>query len=390
MPGAFPLFPICSPDRMTDPRFRPRTFELALDRASATPAQTSSSAALRAYELQLKRVQKLKSQLGELETLAQGHRTALAEQVAPLRHAHREALRELVRLIDGQLNGKRLAAPLRKAAVEVLCGMAGALAREGDQAMAELHDRHAAQSLAQVQAERARVARAEIEAALGQPLDDVPTDASEQAVWAAGMARLRQQREDEAEQREAAKARRKARKAKPAGAVQEGAETPHAQASDLLRALFRRLASALHPDREPDPEARARKTRLMGEANAAYARKDLTALMALQQDAALADPEASMSWSDDRLATMTVLLKAQVAELERQRARRQDALCGEFEVGQGLGVTPGNLRKVLNDQVAQLEQVLDLMARDLALAQTDEGFKRWLRQHPYVTSRRGR
>ncbi|MEZ5701264.1 MAG: hypothetical protein R3E42_03795 [Burkholderiaceae bacterium] len=144
----------------------------------------------------------------------------------------------------------------------------------------------------------------------------------------------------------------------------------------------------MHPDRETDPEARARKTRLMGEANAAYARKDLTALMALQQDAALAEPEASASWSAERLATMTVLLKAQVAELERERARRQDALCGEFEVAQGLGVTPGNLQKVLNEQVAQLEQVLEWMDKDLALARTDDGFKRWLRQHPFVAPRR--
>ncbi|MEZ5706806.1 MAG: hypothetical protein R3E56_17045 [Burkholderiaceae bacterium] len=206
---------------MTDPRFRPQTLELAADRASSAPPRPSSSAAVRAYELQLKRVQKLKSQLAELDSLAQRHRTALTEQVAPLRRAHREALRELVRLVDGQLESKRLAAPLRKAAVEVLCGMAGALAREGDQEMAALHDRHAAQSLAQLQAGRARAARAEIEAALGQPLDDVPADASEQAVWAAGMARLRQQQDDEA-------ARRGGRQGPPKARARPSPQAPRA------------------------------------------------------------------------------------------------------------------------------------------------------------------
>lgn len=42
----------------------------------------------------------------------------------------------------------------------------------------------------------------------------------------------------------------------------------------MLRNVFRQLASAVHPDRESDPDERDRKTALMSEANAAYANLD--------------------------------------------------------------------------------------------------------------------
>jgi hypothetical protein len=372
---------------MTDPRFRRPEVALTEQPAKAAPA---TSAATRAFNLQLTRIQKLKTQLRDLDALAQQHRVALAEQVVPLQKAQRAALREMVLMIDAQLSGKGLSAPLKRAAAELLCSMAQTLAREGDAEMAALHDRHAAVDLADLKAQRARTLRAEIEASLGAPLDDVPPDASEQAVLAAGMARLRQQQEDMAEARESAKARKKASKKKPASAAAAQVESQQAQASDLLRTLFRRLASALHPDREKDATARDHKTRLMSEANAAYARKDLVALMELQQAAALIDPEANANWADDKLAAMTVLLKAQVADLERERAGRQDALCHEFQVAYGLGVTPRTLQMVIHEQVEELEMALELMQSDLTQAQTDAGFKRWLKQQQAVARRLAR
>jgi hypothetical protein len=371
---------------MTDPRFRSPELALTEQPAARAPA---ASAAARAFNLQLTRIQKLKSQLGALDTLAQQHREAVIREVKPLQSAHRAAMRDMVRQIDSQLAGKNLSAPLRAAATELLCSMAQTLAREGDAEMAALHDRHASVDLSAIAAQRAQLLRAEIEAALGEAMDDLPPDASEQVVLAAGRARLRQQEEDAAAHRAEASARKKERagKKKPASAARQQAEAQQVQASDLLRSLFRRLASALHPDREHDAVARDRKTRLMSEANAAYARKDLVALMELQQAASLIDPDARADWADDKLVAMTVLLKGQVADLERERAGRQDALCHEFQLPYGAGVTPGTLQRVLLEQIEELEMALQMMAHDLRLAQTDTGFKRWLKQQQAVARR---
>lgn len=365
----------------SDPRFaRP-----AMALTPQPVARTVRSTAARAFQLQLTRIDKLKSQLSDMQVWAQAHRVAMSQQVHPLRVAHSARLREMALLIDQRLAGKGLSAPMRQTAVEVLCGITRTLANQGDAEMAQLHDRHADLGLAEARADKAQAMRAQLEEALGGPLDDLPPGASAEEIVAVGMARLRQQMADEKELRREKAASKKAKK-KP-GAVQEQAQTQQADASALLRSLFRQLASALHPDREADAQARERKTVLMGEANAAYGRKDLVALLHLQQTAALIDPDARSSWADDKLLAMTVLLKQQVAELERERAGRQDDLTREFDVPQGLGVTPRNLQMVLSEQVFELEEALDLMREDLDQLRADAGFKRWLKQQQLAARR---
>lgn len=346
------------------------------------------SAAARAFNLQLTRIDKLKSQLQALDNLAQAHRHALHAQVTPLQKRHGQALREMALFLAERLQGKLLSAVQRETARQILCSLARTLARDGDAEMAALHDQHHTATLAELARERADELRAQLEAALGGSLDDVHQDASADEVLAAGMERLRQSVADEQERRREAAARRKAKK-KP-GAVQTAAQAQLDDAETALRKLFRQLASALHPDRETDAQARLAKTALMSEANAAYERKDLVALMQIQQRALLADPLAAAQMSDDKLAALTRLLKQQVADLERDRAGRNDQLAAEFHIASGLGVTPRTLQMVLQEQVEELEAALDLMNRDLQRVQDDAGLKRWLTEQRHETRRQQR
>ena len=149
----------------TDPRFRDITPAQAVVPVPASAAPASSAAA-RAYRLQLTRITKLKSQLAELEEWAQSHRLALHETVHPLKQEHRQQLRAMVLLIDARLAGKSLTAPQRQAAAEILCGLAATLARQGDEQMAKLHDRHSPHTLAEDDQHHAQMLRAELEVAM--------------------------------------------------------------------------------------------------------------------------------------------------------------------------------------------------------------------------------
>jgi hypothetical protein len=363
-----------------DPRFRrPADGAGVVVVPQSAASGPKAPLASRGYQLQLKRIQKLQQQLQELDALALAHRLALQQQVHPLQVEHRQQLRAMVLLIDERLQGKTLAAPQRRAGVTILCRMAATLARSGDQAMAALHDRHSPTSLATQARARSEAIRADIEAALGQPMHDLPPEANAEQILAAGMARLREQRAhaDESKRARAERRRAKSQKSSRTPVGPQAGDVP--EGSNLLRSLFRRLASALHPDRESDPAARERKTTLMSQANAAHARRDLLALLQLQQDAELGDPLGEGQWGENQLAAMTALLKQRVADLERERAGRQDALTQEFQVPPGLGVTPRTLQSVLLEQVWALEQALELMRSDAHLARTDAGFKRWLR-----------
>lgn len=351
------------------------------------PGPTTLSPAARAFNLQLARIDKLKAQLDELDTLGQQHRAERHRWVSPLQAQHTRRLRELVQALDERLQGKSLSRLQRDTAVDVLCSLAERLVEEGEADMAAIHDRHSRRTLAQKKQDAADAMRARLEEALGQPLGDAPADASLEELLHAGMERLRQSMDEEQEQKRATAQARKARK-KP-GAAQSQAQAQQADADTLLRTLFRQLASALHPDREADPQQRERKNALMSEANAAYGRKDLVTLMQLQLRAALVEAGAVARMADDKLAALTLLLKQQVADLERERATRQRRLAAEFDLPPGYAPNANTLKQLLLAEVQDLEAALAQSGHDLAQLQEDAAAKRWLNaQRQQVPQRR--
>ena len=342
------------------------------------PDEQPLTAAARAFNLQLTRVDKLKAQLDELDALGQSHRVELHRWVAPLQQRQRQRMRELALWLAECLRGKTLSRLQQATATEALCRLTQTLAEDGDSAMATLHDQHSPQTLAQKKQAAADALRERLEHVLGEPLAEAGEDASLEELLRAGMARLRASQDEEQARRQAKVKARKARQ-KP-GAEQTLAQAQQADAETQLRSLFRQLASALHPDRETDPQERQRKTALMSEANAAYGRKDLVTLMQIQLRAELADPAAVSRLADDRLAALTLLLKQQVAGLERERAARQQRLAGEFELPPGQVANPNTLKQHLLAQVAALESAVAQTEQDLAQVQEPAGLKRWLNQ----------
>ena len=340
------------------------------------PEAAPLSGAARAYALQRARIDKLQSQLAELDALDQAHRRDWQHWVHPLQRRQGELQRALVQALAAQLPDKALSTVQRQRAVAALCALAQPLAEAGDRDMAALHDRHSPQTLAQKRQAAADALRARLEQALGAPLDDLGPQASAEALLRAGLDRLRQADEDERERRRAKAAARKARKVPSAQTT--GQQNLQADADTTLRQLFRQLASALHPDREPDPARRQRKTALMSEANAAYGRKDLMALMNLQVQTQLADPQTGPQPADDRLAALTLLLKQRVADLERERAARQQRLADEWGLPLGHMPNANTLKQQLQHEVREREAAVAALAQDLDRVQTTAGLKRWL------------
>ncbi|MBS3910285.1 MAG: hypothetical protein KGZ70_00325 [Hydrogenophaga sp.] len=340
------------------------------------PDDLPASSAARAFNLQLARIDKLKAQLDALDALGQSHRVELHRWVAPLQQRLRQRTREMALWLAECLQCKTLSRLQHDTATEALCRLAQTLADEGDTTMAALHDQHSRHTLAQKKQAAADALRAKLEAVLGEPLAETDPDAPMEELLRAGMARWREAQDAAQARRRDKKNARKARQ-KP-GAEQEQAQAQQADADTQLRTLFRQLASALHPDREPDAQERLRKTALMSEANAAYGRKDLVTLMQIQLRAELADPQAVSRLADDKLAALTLLLKQQVAELERERAARQERLAAEFDLPPGAVTNPNTLKHSLLAQVEALERDVAQLERDLEQVQEPAGLKRWL------------
>src|SRR5690606_20305824 len=88
------------------------------------------------------------------------------------------------------------------------------------------------------------------------------------------------------------------------------------EASVSVREVYRKLVSALHPDREIDAAERKRKTRLMQRANQAYERNDLLELLALQIETEQIDAAALASVPEERLKHYNQVLLDQARVLD--------------------------------------------------------------------------
>ena len=112
-------------------------------------------------------------------------------------------------------------------------------------------------------------------------------------------------------------AKQTARHEKAARAAEEQAHRREQLWKDSLGAVYRRLVKELHPDLEPDPGERERKSRVMQDITAAYTRGDLYALLQLELEW-LAPAGGDAALSPQKLRAYTELLKEQAAELEAE------------------------------------------------------------------------
>ena len=88
--------------------------------------------------------------------------------------------------------------------------------------------------------------------------------------------------------------------------------------SKSIREVYRKLARALHPDREQDEKERERKTKIMQRVNAAYNKKDLLQLLELQLEVEQIDQKHLNNIAEDRLKYFNKILKEQFEELQQE------------------------------------------------------------------------
>lgn len=142
--------------------------------------------------------------------------------------------------------------------------------------------------------------------------------------------------------------------------------------SDLkqtLREVFRKLASALHPDREKDSATREQKTELMQRVNNAYAADDLLALLLLQVEVAQLDAASMRELPQARLISYNTTLNAQYQELQKQLHAAQAASYKRFQAELPRGAkraTENHLREQIRAEKKHLESYAQQLGRDLA------------------------
>lgn len=148
-----------------------------------------------------------------------------------------------------------------------------------------------------------------------------------------------------------------------------------------IRAVFRQLVSALHPDREPDAAERARKTDLMQRVNVAYGNQDLLQLLELQLEVEQIDENMINNISEDRLKHYNKILADQSEELEMEVEQNVLAFTLRFQLDPNQQRDAASSLADLEDDIFDIAQSIKDIAADVQRFEDAKALKGWLKTY---------
>jgi curved DNA-binding protein CbpA len=328
---------------------------------SVVSGATPLSEAQRTFNRLTEKILRERDTLAAWDAYMARYRGRVAGELQALERELRGAQRRLVQCLDELLCARapaeRLSGRQRAKVRSLLLEIVGDLLQEGpDAALEALYEKHGTVSHAELRRQDMAAAEALIgevfgaEALEGHEARDVEELFRHASARAAGRA----------------KAEHAARRARPAGQQQGAGRKAQAarEASGSVREIYRRLASALHPDRETDGAERERKTRMMQRANQAYERDDLLDLLALQIEIEQIDAAELSSVPEERLHHYNEVLREQLRALQTQVEERAEVF--RLELGlTGPRVTPRDVDQALDARMVQARTVRGTLERYL-------------------------
>jgi hypothetical protein len=343
--------------------------------------KASLSRGQKAFNTLIRQIEKRRNRLRAWETVMPAFQKKYIDEVLPLERESTDLHIKIVYRLDGAFDQKGLTKAERRTISELIAGLAGDLIEESDDAQLKvIYNRHRQSDYDSEAAAELEDMKLALEAMLGVELGNDIDMSSPDEVLQRAHARMEEQHTQEAAANQAREARRaKRKKSAKQLAAQAKQEAEQAELSQSIREVYRKLASALHPDREADPQERERKTGLMQQANQAYGKNDLLKLLELQLELEHTDQRAINDISEDRLKHYNKILREQLGELDQEILHVEAGFRHAYGVPPFVEVSPGTvLRNLSNDIVGLQQSVRDLEA-DLLVFEDVKQIKSWLK-----------
>jgi len=341
-----------------------------------TRARPKLSKAQKTFNTLIGKIEQQRAQLAGWEAAVPRVQQRYVAEMTPLIEKATRLRRELVFALDRAHSEKQLAKAERRLVADLVRDWASELVDEtGDAEMKALYNRYGGDFDAEEAATLSGMKT--MLGDLGLDLGDGLDTSNPEAFFSQMHARLEKEAEEAAVKEPTRPQRKKTAKQL---AREEKLREEEQRVNQSLREIYRKLASALHPDRELDPEERARKTNLMQQVNQAYDKKDLLALLGLQLKIEHIDQAALNSLSEERLAHFNKILKEQLRELEDQ------VFHFTYEIRLNLGIdpysslAPATLMRNLDADIAQARKELREIEADLKAIQEIATLKAWLKR----------
>lgn len=337
---------------------------------SISKGRAPLSKAQRAFNRLIGRIRRLRTELARWTEYDALYQRRLATELASAGRAVCEAQRRFVLRLDALMGlrekGEKLSRRHRERVRAQIEALLDDLDGEGDDAELDaLREKYFGMS----RQERKREELEAVEILLGGMFGDDVVEGHD-AADVDELLRFADERLGEREQAAARERERRAesRRGNKRATRAELAAQPKKQARrdalQSVREIYRRLASALHPDREAEAGERERKTQLMQRVNQAYERNDLLELLALQIEIEQIDPEQLAETPEQRVIHYNAVLREQQRTLETELEQR----LGPFRMALGRfdrKLTPDDVDRSLSAEIERIHALRRRIERDL-------------------------
>ncbi|MDR2332100.1 MAG: J domain-containing protein [Burkholderiaceae bacterium] len=338
------------------------------------------------------RIAKERDLLRDWEAAMLTFRQRVDSEMRPLTSQQDQVRIELVRLLD-QLSDQKLAKADRAHLDAVICSLTETLLDrlpdDDDPVVIELKaifSRHADDDYDSAQEaldkEHDAMARAMAREVFGVELDGDEPLTPEAVMQMLEKQFEEQEREQQsaAEQRAAHASARKSQRAKKPTARELKQQQDAKAATQSVREIYRKLASELHPDREPDAVERERKTALMQRVNRAYDAGNLLQLLELQLELEHLDSAKMAGLGDEKLKHYNKVLAEQFKRIQQEIDELLQSFLFEFQLPPFESYTPKKIGKMLSEDIAaQASALHQLKVVLMELVNNPADLKPWLK-----------
>lgn len=334
------------------------------------------------FNSQIQQIEKLRARLAAWDTAIKAYQEKYTRELVPLFTAATDLQVKLVHSLDRATEQKDLTRSERRMLRELIADLAAeVLAQRDDVELKEIYNRHSRSDYDSEEAAQVQGMKNILEGVFGLDLGDDGGFDSPEEIMRRMQAQLREkqalyQAELQAREERRAKRKKSARQLEK----EERAKADATQINQSLREIYRKLASALHPDREPDPQERLRKTELMQRINHAYDKQNLLQLLELQLELEHIDRNAIGKLDEERLRHYNAILKKQIAELKHELMRVETAFRAQFGLAPFISLKPETIVRDLSHDIMRVKQDNREMERDLVDLATTKGIKAWLKK----------
>ena len=343
--------------------------------------QATLSRAQKAFNKLIDKIGKQRKTLAEWQTTIPLYQQKYDSKFRPLLLIFNQRRRELVHALDRAYDDKALSKNDRAMISDVICSIASELiAGHGDETLKPIYNRHSDTDFDAEAEDGNKAIKSMMESMLGIDLGDDLDFNSPEKMFAEVDEQLKRKLLEGEQRRQADEERRSKRKKSAKEAEKEAQLRAEEQnASQSIREVFRKLASALHPDREQDPVEHQRKTVLMQKVNVAYGNRDLLQLLELQLELEQIDQNAMSAVSEDRLKHYNKVLMEQSTELQQEIDMIAFSFKARSDFPPGHALSPSKVMRLLQSDITEIQHDIAELKRDIASCKNIKSLKRLLK-----------